>query len=112
MHLLELLKKLAEILRAESKIDCLKNLITKKEIDTLQPKRVQSKQIKTAIKSSDLSPKRLVVRIRKMLNFILKFYPYFVSEVQIMSARELKQFLSSIRDNFSIDNLELFALFY
>ena len=79
MHLFELLIKLAEILRAESQIDCLKNLITKKEIDTLRPKRVQSKQIKTAIKSSDLSPKRLGVRIRKLLNSILKFYPNFVS---------------------------------
>ena len=64
MHLFELLKKLAEILRAECHIDCLKKVITRKEIETLQAKRVESKQIKTANKSSGLSPKRLGVRIR------------------------------------------------
>ena len=94
-------------------MDCLKNVITRKEIDvTLHAKRVQSKQPKTANKSSGLSPKRLGVRIRKLLNFILKFYPNFVLEVQPMSARELKIFLSFFRDNFFVDNLELFALFY
>ena len=112
MRLFELLKKLAEILRAECHIDCLKNVITKKEIETLQAKRIESKQLKTANKSSGLSPKRLGVRIRKLLNFILKFYPNFVLEVQHLSAIELKQLLSSFRDNFFVDNLELFALFY
>ena len=72
MHLFELLKKLAEILRAECNIDCLKNVITRKEIETLQAKIIQSKQLKTANKGSGLSPKRLGVRIRKLLNFILK----------------------------------------
>ena len=70
MHLFELLQKLAEILRAECHIDCLTNVITRKEIETLQAKRVQSRQLKTANKSSGLSPKRLEVRIRKLLNFI------------------------------------------
>ena len=58
MHLLELLKTIAEILGAECHIDCLKNVITRKETETLQAKRIQSKQIKTANKSSGLSPKR------------------------------------------------------
>ena len=75
MYLFELLKKLAEILRAECHINCLKNVITRKEIETLQAKRIQSKQLKTANKSSGISPKRLGVRIQKVLNFILKFYP-------------------------------------
>ena len=57
MHLFELLKKLAEILRAECHIECLKNVITRKEIETLQAKRIQSKQLKTANKSTGLSPK-------------------------------------------------------
>ena len=70
MHLFELLKKLAEILRAECHINCLKNIITRKEIETLQAKRIQSKRLKTANKSSGLSPKRLGKRIRKLLNFI------------------------------------------
>ena len=59
MHLFELLKKLAEILREKCQIDCLKNVLNRKEIDTLQAKRVQSKQLETANKSSGLSPKEL-----------------------------------------------------
>ena len=100
MHLFELLKELAEILRADCHIDCLKNVITRKEIETLQAKRIQSKQLETENNSSGLSPKRLRVRIRKLLNFILNFYPNFVLEVQHLSARERKQFLSSFRDIF------------
>ena len=89
-NVFELLKKLAGILRAECHIDCLKNVNTRKEIETLQAKRIQSTQLKTANKSSGPSPKSLGVRIRKLLNFILKFYPYFVLEVQHLSAIELK----------------------
>ena len=43
MQLFELLKKLVEILRAECHFDSLKNVITRKEIETLQAKRIQSK---------------------------------------------------------------------
>ena len=84
MHLFELLTKLAEILIAECHIDCLKNVIARKQIETLQAKRIQSKQLITANKSSGLSPTRLGVRIRKLFNFILKFYPNL--EVQHLSA--------------------------
>ena len=35
MHLFELLKKLAETLRAECHMECLKNVVTRKEIETL-----------------------------------------------------------------------------
>ena len=99
-------------MRAECHIACLKNVITRKVIETLQAKRIQSKQLKTVNKISGLSPKRLGVRIRKLLNFLLKFYPNFVLEAQHLSAREVKQFLSGFRDNFFVDNLELFASFY
>ena len=58
MYIFELLKKLAEILRAGCQIDCLKNVIMREEIDTLLAKSVQSKQPKTANKSSGLSPKK------------------------------------------------------
>ena len=63
MQFFELLKKFAEILRAECHFDCLKKVITKKEIETLHAKKIQPKQLETSNKSSGLSPKRLVVRI-------------------------------------------------
>ena len=56
MHLNERQKKLAKILRAECQIDCLNNVITRKENDTPQAKRVHSKQPKTANKSKTYNP--------------------------------------------------------
>ena len=111
MHLFELLKTIAENLIAECQLDCLKNVITRKEIDTLPAKRVQSEQPKTANKSSGLSPKRIGVKVRKLIKFILKFYSNFVLEVQHMIARELNQFLFRFMDNFFVDNLELLLCF-
>ena len=109
MHLFELVKKLAEILRAECHTDCLKNVISRKQIKTLQAKRIQSKQFKTANKSSGLSPKILGGRIRKLLNFILKFYPNFDLKVQHLSAKELKQFLSISQGQFLRRQLRTFC---
>ena len=99
IKIFKVLKTLTNIFRAEYHIACLKTVITKKKIGKLQSKSVQSKQLKSTNKS-DLSPKRLGVRIRKLLNFILKFYSNFVLEMQEMSAREQKQFLFSFRDFF------------
>ena len=85
LHIFELFKKLTEILRSECKINSLKFLITKKEIESVELKRTSFRQLKSANAVSGLSPKRLGVRIRKLLNFILKFNPNFISEVQILS---------------------------
>ena len=81
LHIFELLKKLTEILRSESEI--VKFLITNKEIESVESRRTSSRQLKSANAVSGLSPKRLGVRIRKLFNFILKFKPNFISEVQI-----------------------------
>ena len=59
MHIFELFKTLTENLRAECQIDYLKSVITRKEIDKLQAKREQPKQLKAANKNCGLSPKRL-----------------------------------------------------
>ena len=90
LHIFELFKKLSEILRSECEINSLKFLITKKEIESVELKRTSSRQLNSTNAVSGLSPKRLEVRIRKLLNFILKFNPNFVSEVQILSKKELK----------------------
>ena len=52
MHLFELLKKLAEVLRAECHIDCLKNVITRKEIETLQAKKSNQSNLKLQTKAA------------------------------------------------------------
>ena len=85
LHIFELFKKLIEILRSECEINRLKYLITKKEMESVEFKITSSRQLKNTNAVSGLSPKRLGVRIRKLLNFILKFNPNFISKVQILS---------------------------
>ena len=112
LHIYELFKKLTEILRSECEINSLKLLITKKEIESVELKRTSSRQLKSTNAVSGLSPKRLGVRIRKLLNFILKFNPNFISEVQILSKKELKRYQYSFRDNYISNNQQLVSLIY
>ena len=112
LHIFELFKKLTEILRSECEINSLKFLITKKEIESVELKRTSSRQLKSTNAVSGLSPKRLGVRIRKLLNFILKFNPNFISEVQILSKKELKRYQYSFRDNYISNNQQIVSLIY
>ena len=111
LHIFELFKKLTEILRSECEINSLK-FITKKEIESVELKRTSSRQLKSTNAVSGLSPKRLRVRTRKLLNFILKFNPNFISEVQILSKKELKRYQYSVRDNYISNNQQIVSLIY
>ena len=112
LHIFELFKKLTEILRSECKINSLNFLITKKEIESVEMKRTSSRQLKSTNAVSGRSPKRLGVRIRKLLNFILKINPNFISEVQILSKKELKCYQYSFRDNYISNNQQIVSLLY
>ena len=112
LHIFELFKKLTETLRSECEINSLKLLITNKEIESVELKRTSSRQLKSTNAVSGLSPKRLGVRIRKLLNFILKFNPNFISEVQILSKKELKRYQYSFRDNYIRNNQQIVSLIY
>ena len=76
LHIFDLFKKLTQILRSECEIN---SLIKKKEIESVELKRTSSRQLKSTNAVSGLSPKRLGARVRKLLNFILKFNPNFIS---------------------------------
>ena len=86
LHIFEFFKKLTEILRSECEINSLEFLLTKKEIESVGSKRTSSRQLKSSNAVSGLSPKRQGVRI-KILKFILKFKPNFISEVQILKKK-------------------------
>ena len=108
----ELFKKLTEILRSECEINSLKFLITEKEIESVELKRTSSHQLKSTNAVSGLSPKRLGVRIRKLLNFILKFNPNFISDVQNLNKKEFKRHQYSFRDNYISNNQQIVSLIY
>ena len=51
-------------------------------IETIQTKRTKSRQVKVTNTVSGLIPTKIGVKIRKLLNFTLKFVPDFVKKVQ------------------------------
>ena len=110
LHIFELFKKLTEILRLQCEINSLKFLITKKEIESVELKRTSSRQLKSTNAVSGLSPKRLGVRIRKLLKFIFKFNPNFISEVQNLNKEEFKRYQYSFRDNYISNNQQIVSL--
>ena len=110
LHIFELFKKLTEILRSECEINSLKFLITEKEIESVELKRTQSRQLKSSNAVSGLSPKPLGVKIRKLLNFILKFNPNFISDAQNLNKKELKRYQYSFRDNYISNNQQIVSL--
>ena len=112
LQIFELFKKLTEILRSECEIISLKFLITEKEIASVELKRTSSRQLKSTNAVSGLSPKRLGVRIRKLLNFILKFNPNFFSDVQNLNKKDLKRYQYSFRDNYISNNQQIVSLIY
>ena len=110
LHIFELFKKLTEIHRSECKTNSLKFLITKEEMESVELKRTSSRQLKSTNAVSGLSPKRLGVRKRKLLNFISKFNPNCNSEVKFLSKKELKRYQYNFRDNHIINNQQLVSL--
>ena len=112
LHIFELFKKLTEIFRSECEINSLKFLITEKEIESVELKRTSSRQFKSTNAVNGLCPKRLGVRIRKLLNFILKFNPNFISDVQNLNKKELKGYQYSFRDNYISNNQQIVSLIY
>ena len=112
LHIFELFKKLTEKLRSECEINSLKFLITEKEIESVELKRTSSRQLKSTNAVSGLGPKRLGVRMRKLLNFILKFNPNFISDVQNLNKKELKRYQYSFRDNYISNNQQIVWLIF
>ena len=97
LHIFEICsKKLTGVHRSEFEINSPKILMTKKEKESVESKRTSSRQLKSTVRVSGLSPKRIGVRRRKLLKFILN--PNFISEVQIWSNKELKRYQYSFRD--------------
>ena len=81
-------------------------------MESVELKRTSSRRLKSTNAVSGLSPKRLGVRIRKLLNFILKFNPNFISDVQNLNKKELKCYQYSFRDNYLSNNQHIVSLIY
>ena len=75
LHIFELLQKLTEILRSECAKNSPKFVIMKKEIEWFESKRTSTRQLTSSNAFSELRPKRLGVKIRKLLIFILNLNP-------------------------------------
>ena len=81
LHIYELLKFFTETIRREQKNEVFNRFIEDSELDKLDEKRTTSKKLKPSNQFTDINPKRIGIRMRKLLNYILNFdskYVHFI----------------------------------
>ena len=84
--------------------------VTEKNLNTILNKRVLAMQI--AVQSNDNQKTSVKVRIRKLFNFVLKYYPDFVTKIQSCIQYQLQIFNHEFLDNFNLENYQLFKLIF
>ena len=78
LHIYELLKFLTKTIRREHKNEVFNRFIEDSELVRLDEKRTTSKKLKPSNQFTGINPKRIGIRIRKLLNYILYFDSKYV----------------------------------
>ena len=84
--------------------------VTEKNLKTIMNKRVLARQI--LVQSKGNQKTSVNVRIRKLFNFVLKYYPDFVNKIQSCTQYQLQIFNHEFLDNFILGNYQLFKLIF
>ena len=90
LHIYELLKLLCKVLRKECISTIVQEAVTEKNLNTILNKRVLARQIPVQSKGNQKTS--VNVRIRKLFNFVLKYYPDFVTKIQSCTQYQLQIF--------------------
>ena len=83
--------------------------VTEKNLNTILNKRVLARQIPVQSKVNQKTSVK--VRIRKLLNFVLKYYPDFVTKIQSCTQYQLQIFNHEFLDNFILGKYQLLNSF-
>ena len=84
--------------------------VTEKNLNTILNKRVLARQI--PVQSKDNQKTSVNVRIRKLFNFVLKYYPDFLTKIESCTQYQLQIFNHEFLDNFILGNYQLFKLIF
>ena len=110
LDIYELLKLLCKVLRKECISTIVQEAVTEKNLNTILNKRVLARQIPVQSKGNQKTS--VNVRIRKLFNFVLKYYPDFVTKIQSCTQYQLQIFNHGFLDNFILGNYQLFKLIF
>ena len=102
LHIYELLKLLCKVLRKECISAIVQEAKTEKNFNKILNKRVSAKQIPVQSKGNQKASVK--VRVRKLFNFVLKYYPDFVTKIQSCTEYQLQIFNHEFLDNFILGN--------
>ena len=108
LHIYELLKLLCKSLRKECISAIVQEAVTEKILNSILTKGVLARQI--PVKSKGNQKTSVKIRIRKLFNLVLKYYPDFVTKIQSCTQYQLQIFNHEFLNNFILGNYQLFKL--
>ena len=106
LHVYELLKLMANIIRNEHPCSFVNNFISPKELNKALFSNNRIKCLPSIVKATANNKKRLALRVRNIFNIFVKFDPNIIHEILFTKVNEnkLNELLHQIRDNYVIDS--------
>ena len=109
LHIYELLKFLIKTIRRERKI--VLQVHWGSDLVRLDEKRTTSKKLKPSNQFTGINPKRIGIRIRKLLNYILNFDSKYVHFIKSRYKSGINTHQHTVLENFIQEN-DIIELFY
>ena len=111
LHIYELLIFLTKTIRREHKNEVFNRFIDDSELVGLDEKRTTSKKLKPSNQFTGINPKRIGIRIRKLLNYKLKFDSKYVHSIKSCYKSGINIHHHTFLENF-IQGNDIIELFY
>ena len=111
LHIYELLKFLTKTIRREHKNEVFNRFIEDSELVRLDEKRTTSKKPKPSNQFTGINSKRIGIRIRKLLNYILNFDSKYVHFIKSCYKSGINTEHHTFLENF-IQGNDIIELFY
>ena len=112
LHVYELLKPLAAVLRQTHAHPEINSYISPKEIHTLFDPEKRNKLLKTEIRLTKQNKKSIKVRVRILCNVLVKYDISVLKNILQLGKKQLDSYLHNIRDVYIYENPELLAIFW
>ena len=104
LHVYELLKLMAKIIRNEHPCSFVNNFISPEELNKALFSNNRIKCLPSIVKATANNKKRLALRVRNIFNIFVKFDPNIIHEILTVKENKLNELLHQIRDNYVIDS--------
>ena len=104
LHVYELLKLMAKIIRNEHPCNFVNNFISQEEVNKALFSNNRIKCLPSIMKATANNKKRLALRVRNIFNIFVKLDPNIIHEILTVKENKLNDLIHQIRDNYVIDS--------